>query len=490
LRSRHEFGQFSLAPAADPARVCYAISNGIRRKGTHMHWVSPLVALAMIGTVVNAAEPTRRPNVVFILADDLGYGDVGCFGQDKIQTPRLDELAKGGLRFTQCYSGSTVCAPSRACLLLGQHTGHAHIRGNLAGLHLRAEDVTVAERLQKAGYRTGCVGKYGLGETDDAGAPNKKGFDHFFGYLTHTHAHTYYPEYLVRNTERVPQVGNVESSRNVAKERTHYAPDVLLADALQFLRTHQQEPFFLYYAPPLPHANNERGKAEGNGMEVPTAQPYTDRPWPATQKNHAAMITRLDTSVGAILDELKKLKLDEHTIVFFSSDNGPHKEGGADPAFFRSAGPFRGFKRDLTDGGIRVPTLVRWPGHIQPGTSDLLWAFWDFAPTALDLAGLPPAPSDGLSIVPTLLGKGEQKQHEYLYWEFYERGFQQAVRIGQWKALRLQLDGPIVLYDTKADVEERTNVADQHPDIVKQAQAAMQAAHTPSPLFSKTLKKK
>jgi arylsulfatase A-like enzyme len=425
------------------------------------------------------AEPPKHPNIIFILADDLGYGDLGCFGQKQIQTPNLDRLAADGKRFTQYYAGCTVCAPSRCSLMTGQHTGHCTIRGN-ALVPLRTEDVTVAEILQKAGYQTGLIGKWGLGEPDSTGLPNRKGFDYFYGYLNQVHAHNYYPDYLWRNQEKVPLDNVVD--KGVATKRVQYSNDLFTQEALSFVERSRDRPFFLYLAYTIPHANNERGQLEGNGMEVPSDEPYTDRPWPQAQKNHAAMITRLDADVGRLLKRLQELNLDENTIVFFTSDNGPHKEGGADPQFFASAGPLRGYKRDLYEGGIRVPLLVRWPGRIKAGTvSDQVGAFWDFPPTAAELAGgKVPAGLDGISLVPTLLGVGEQKQHDSLYWEFHENGFHQALRKGDWKAVRLKLDGPLELYDLKTDPGENNNVAAKNPEVVAKMEEILKGARTES----------
>lgn len=432
-----------------------------------------LLIVALFNSV--SLADTKQPNIVFILADDLGYGDLGCYGQKRIQTPNIDQLAAQGMRFTQAYAGSTVCAPSRCALMTGKHTGHAVHRGNKA---IPLTDTTVAEVLKKAGYSTAVIGKWGLGEPETQGVPNRRGFDHFFGYLNHGHAHNYYPDYLWRNEEKVLYPGNVVA-KGVASEREHYAPDLITAEALSFIDKRKANPFFLYLAFIQPHANNEKGNRDGNGMEVPSDEPYAKENWPQPQKNHAAMITHLDGCVGKVLQKLKDLKLDENTIVFFSSDNGPHKEGGADPKFFESWGPLRGFKRDLTDGGIRVPFLVRGPG-VKPGsTSDQVCAFWDFFPTACELANAKcPEGLDGLSIVPTLLGKGEQKQHEFLYWEFHERGSQFAVRMGNWKAIRLKLNAPLELYDVTRDIHEDKNVAAENPEVIARIEVYLKTART------------
>jgi arylsulfatase A-like enzyme len=389
-------------------------------------------------------------------------------------------MAAEGIRFTSAYAGSTVCAPSRCALMTGLHTGHCRVRGN-ALVPLAPEDVTVAEVLRDAGYATGLVGKWGLGEPDTSGLPGRQGFDEFFGYLNQRHAHNYYPDYLWRGEQRVSLEGNVVRD-NVALERAVYSHDLFTDEALAFVERHAQGPFFLYLAYTIPHANNEAGAA---GMEVPSDEPYSDRPWPQAQKNRAAMITRLDRDVGRLLARLDALGIAGDTVVFFSSDNGPHQEAGADPRFFASGGPLRGIKRDLYEGGIRVPLVVRWPGRIGPGESDLPCAFWDFLPTAAELAGAaPPQGTDGASLVPTLLGEGPaghlQQPREYLYWEFFERGFEQAIRAGRWKGVRHALRGPLELYDLAADVGETRDVAADHPDVVARLEGLLSAARTDS----------
>ena len=424
----------------------------------------------------------RPPNIVFILADDLGYGDLGCYGQREIRTPNLDKMAAEGIRFTQCYAGSTVCAPSRCCLMTGLHTGHAPIRGN-AAVPLHPEDVTVAEVLKAAGYATGLVGKWGLGEPGTTGVPNRQGFDEFFGYLNQGHAHNSFPTYLWRNEEKVPIEGNTEQPDHpgVCAECKTFSNDLFTREALDFVQRHRAEPFFLYLAYTIPHANNERGGATGDGMETPSYEPYDDKPWPKPQKGHAALITRMDRDVGALFQKLQEFGIGENTIVFFASDNGTHKEGGADPQFFKSSGPLRGYKRDLYEGGIRVPMIVRWPGKIAPGAvSDFVWAFWDFLPTAAEIAGRPaPQALDGRSVLPALLGK-RQKEHEFLYWEFHERGFTRAVRMGKWKAVGLGPDKPLELYDLDADVGETHDVAGDNPEIVTRIETYLRTARTAS----------
>ena len=420
----------------------------------------------------------RRPNIIFILADDLGYGDLGCYGQKQVRTPRLDRMAAEGMRFTQSYAGSTVCAPSRCVLMTGLHTGHCLVRAN-GRVPLRPEDVTVAKVLKEAGCATGLVGKWGLGDEGSTGLPTRQGFDGFFGYLSQTHAHNYYPPFLLRDERRVPLRNVMPAGRDggpgVAVKKVEYSHDLLTAEAIRFVEGNKDRPFFLYLAYTVPHANNEAGR---NGMEVPDYGPYAEKPWPEAQKGHAAMIGRLDRDVGQLLDRLKALGLDGETVVFFSSDNGPHREGGADPAFFDSNGPLRGIKRDLYEGGIRVPMIVRWPGKVKPGgVSDHVGYFADFLPTAAELAGVDgPAGLDGISVAPTLLGR-PQRAHEALYWEF--RG-SQAVRMGRFKTVRKRLDGPIELYDLEKDVGEGQDVAAQQPAVVERIRGYLAAARTES----------
>ena len=436
----------------------------------------------------------NRPNIIFILADDLGYGDLGCYGQKTIQTPNIDKMAAEGMRFTDHYAGSTVCAPSRCCLMTGKHTGHAWVRGN-ARVPLRPSDVTVAELLKQAGYTTGIIGKWGLGEPETTGVPNKQGFDYWFGYLNQRHAHNYYPGYLWKNEEKFElknEVNHVIGGRDrtpggVATKRVEYSHDLFAADALRFVGQNRDKPFFLYLALTIPHANNEAGN---KGMEVPSFGPYADKDWPDPQKGHAAMITRMDGDIGKLMEKIKTLGLDDKTLVMFSSDNGPHKEGGGDPAFFNSSGPLRGYKRALYEGGIRVPLIARWPGKIKAGSiSHHISAFWDFLPTCCELVGVQaPNGIDGISMLPTLLGHdGQQKKHEYLYWEFHEQGKKQAVRMGRWKGVRLNVakksNGPIELYDLQNDIGEKNNVADQHPQIVAEIEELMKTARIPNEHF-------
>ena len=426
----------------------------------------------------------RKPNIIFILADDLGYGDVGCYGQKKVRTPNIDALAADGMRFTQVYSGSTVCAPSRCALMTGLHTGHCQVRGNSL-VPLRPEDRTVAEVLKAAGYTTAIIGKWGLGEPGTTGIPTRKGFDYWFGYLNQRHAHNSWPTYLWRNEEKVPLKNVVPQEdavgAGVASERREFSGDLFTKEALQFVERSKDKPFFLYLTYTIPHANNEAGK---QGMEVPSDEPYSAEDWPQVEKNFAAAVTRMDADIGRLVALIRKLGLSENTVIFFTSDNGPHREGGHDPTFFQSGGPLRGIKRNLYEGGIRVPMIVRWPGRVKAGSvSDQAWAFWDFLPTAAEIAGArPPAGIDGLSMLPAIEGR-PQTGHEYLYWEFHEGGFAQAVRMGDWKGVRRGLGGATELYNLRDDLGETKNVAADHPDVVKRIEEIFRTAHVDSPEF-------
>jgi uncharacterized sulfatase len=455
------------------------------------------VGALALGRLARGA-PKRQPNIIFILADDLGYGDVGCYGQKQIQTPRLDQMAAQGLRFTDHYAGSTVCAPSRFTLMTGYHIGSARVKGQ--GQRLLPSDVTVAELLKGQGYSTALIGKWGCGEEGTTGVPRKQGFDHFFGYLNQVHAHNYYPAWLWRDGKKVeldnevvrPKKGYARTHGGASTKRVDYSHDLFASDALDWVRGHTDGPFFLYLAFTLPHANNEAGILKRHGMEVPDYGIYKDKDWPEAQKGHAAMITRLDRDVGRLLDLLRELGIAEETLVVFSSDNGPHREGGARPDFFDSNGPLRGIKRDLYEGGIRVPTLAWWPGTVKAGTTTgHPSAFWDFLPTACEVAGMdPPDAVDGISYLPTLQGKpDQQKAHKYLYWGFPGHGGKQAVRWGKWKAVRLNArkkpDGPLELYNLDTDMGETKNVVKEHPDIAEKMAAFIQEARRPAGAMSR-----
>ncbi len=453
----------------------------------------------------SSAWPEDKPNLIFILADDLGYGDLGCFGQEKIKTPHLDKLAAAGMKFTDFYAGSTVCAPSRCVLMTGQDTGHCWVRGNGAAVTqtLRTEDITVAERLKEAGYATALCGKWGLGELDSVGHPNHQGFDYFYGYLNQRHAHNFYPDFLIRNSSKIPlrnitdpawEEMRIKSGKPVdgagwatPEGRIEYSHDLIIGEALGWVeKTAQKDvPFFLYLALTVPHANNEGTRGTGNGQDVPDHGIYEETDWTDPNKGQAAMISRMDRDVGRLAELLVALEIDDNTLVFFTSDNGHHKEGGNDPEFFDANGPLRGMKRDLTEGGIRVPTIAWWPGTIQPGrVTDHPSAFTDWMATACDLAGVAiPEGTQSISFAPTLLGnEDEQQEHEHLYWEFYERGGKQALRFGDWKAIRKPMfSGPIQLYNLSKDIGEETDLAQQKPEIVNRAEKLFEKAHVPNP---------
>ena len=455
-----------------------------------------IASMALPGCL-NAASKTvggnKHPNIIYILVDDLGYGDLGCYGQKRIKTPSLDKMANEGMRFTQHYSGSTVCAPSRCCLMTGYHTGHALVRGNKelvpsGQMALPPETVTVPKLMKKAGYKTALIGKWGLGGPDSTGIPNKQGFDYFYGYLCQRHAHNYYPEFLWRNEQKVKlrnkvgymKTGIAKGVSGVSTNKLDYSHDFMTQEALAFVERNKQNPFFLHITYTIPHANNEAGK---EGMEVPDYGIYKDKDWPEPQKGHAAMITRMDGDVGKLFALIKKLGIDDNTLVIFTSDNGPHREGGNNPNFNNSNGPLRGIKRDLYEGGIRVPMIARWPSKVKArSTNNHISAFWDILPTFAELAGAKaPDEIDGISFTPALLGNNDQQeQHEFLYWEFpAARGTKQAVRMGDWKAVSFH-QSHTELYNLKDDLGEKNNVAAKYPDIVKKAEQYMKASNTPS----------
>jgi arylsulfatase A-like enzyme len=433
---------------------------------------------ATAASVLPSPAQAKKPNIILVLADDLGYGDLGCYGQKLIATPNIDRLASEGIKFTQAYCGSTVCAPSRCALMTGYHMGHARIRGN-ARVDLEAQDVTVAEVLKGAGYKTGIFGKWGLGTAGNSGVPNRQGFDEWYGFLDQKHAHTQYPTQLWQNEQEVFLDGNFGAGRK------DYAHDLFTARGLKFIEQNKANPFFLYMAYTTPHANNELTRQTGDGMEVPDEGPYAGRDWPKQDRKFAAVVHRLDSDVGKIVETIKKAGIEENTLVLFASDNGAHREGGNRPEFFQSSGPLRGIKRDLYDGGIRTPFIARWSGTIKPGqVSDAVFAFWDFLPTCAELAGTKaPRGIDGISIVPALKGQPLPKR-EYLYWEFHEKGFHQAVRIDNWKGVRkASRQNPMELYDIVKDPGETKNVAAENAAVVKRIAAIMVSARTDSPNF-------
>jgi arylsulfatase A-like enzyme len=460
-----------------------------------------------ITACANASEK-QLPNIVYILADDLGYGDLSCYGQKRFITPNIDRLASEGMLFTRHYTGCTVSAPSRSSLMTGMHTGHTPIRGNKnwepeGNWPLPANTFTIGKMLQAKGYVTGAFGKWGLGYINTEGDPNKQGFNEFFGYNCQTLAHNYYPDHLWHNTEKILLHENDNSKKGA------YSAEVIHNAAIEFIEKNKANRFFLFYPTTIPHAElfakeeymeKFRGKfdPEKSFKGVDDGATYRKGPYGSQSESHAAfaaMITNLDDNVGRIMAKLKELGLEENTIVIFASDNGPHLEAGADPDFFNSNGDLRGYKRDMYEGGIRTAMLVKWPGKIRKGSkTDHISAFWDIMPTFAEITGSEvPQNIDGISFLPTLLGKKGQKQHEYLYWEFHEQGGKIGVRMGEWKGVKLNVDkqplGQIELYNLSDDPGETNNIASSHQDIVKKMEAIMQNAHVPSkdfPFLSET----
>lgn len=465
------------------------------------------IIFTLAGFTTNVSS---NPNIIYIMADDLGYGDLSCYGQKIIQTPNIDQLAEEGIKFTQHYSGTSVCAPSRSVLMTGLHVGHNPIRGNMqyephGQKPLPDSTITVAEALKTAGYTTGMIGKWGLGIEGSEGDPNVQGWDYFFGYTDQVLAHNYYPEYLVKNGEHVKlknEVKYLDSTKwhggygSYSTKKVEYSNDLFTDDALRFIKENAEQPFFLYLPYTIPHNNGEAPL--GERQEVPDLERFEYKDWPKETKGYAAMIERLDDYVGAITKLVDSLGLGNNTLIVFTSDNGPlqeHKHGFT--AFFDSNGKLKGGKRDLYEGAIRVPFVARWTGKIAPGRiTDHQSVFYDFLPTACDIAGIDvPVETDGISYLPELLGE-EQAKHEFLYWEFLEGGKLQAIRKGNFKGLRLNVfenpDAPIKLYDLSNDISEENNIADQHPEIVQEMQSVMDHEHVYDsnwPLFETEVKK-
>lgn len=444
------------------------------------------LALCLLGIAANASYGQERPNLIYIMVDDLGYGDLGCFGQKQIKTPNLDKLASQGMKLTDYYACCTVCRPSRLGLWTGLHMGHTPIDSN-AKYVFEPSDVTVAELLQASGYATGGVGKWAMGGPETPGNPNANGFDFWMGYLDQSEAHNYYPTHLYRNNEIFPLKGNVigeypDGRGRVSSQRVTYSHDVMTDQMLGFVRQNRGKPFLLHVHWTIPHANNEGGRVLGDGMEVPDYGIYQDKDWPDVEKGQAAMITRMDKDVGRLIELLRALELAENTLVIFTSDNGPHSEGGHKHEYFDANGPLRGYKRDLYEGGIRAPTIAWWPGKIEAGSvSDEPLAGYDWLATACELSGTqPPAKTDGISFVPTLLGSKlagrEQTSHEYLFWSF---GDEKAVRKGKWKAVINGKEKPLELYNLETDIGESHDVASEHPDIVADMAHIIEEAQTP-----------
>jgi arylsulfatase A-like enzyme len=430
--------------------------------------------LVAVGTCLGGGAPAAQPNIIYLMVDDMGWGDAGCYGQKHIQTPNIDRLAAEGTRFTDVYAGASVCAPSRSVLMTGQHLGHTRVRGNsgMVGgvgserrVPLEPEDITVAMLLHDIGYATGITGKWGLAEPETGGIPNRKGFDEWFGYLNQNHAALYYTDYLWKDTQRVALTGNLNG------QTQDYTHDLFAEFALDFVRRHAEQPFFLYLPWTLPHAK----------YVVPSLEMYGDRDWPHDYKVHAAMVTRLDRDLGRLLDLLSELKLEENTLIFFCSDNGgvDRREGVLD-----SVGPFRGNKGKTLEGGLRVPMVVRWPNHVPVGqVSHAPWYFADILPTLCALTGASlPSGVDGINVLPTLLGeKQAELDTRVMYWEQYSKIFQQAVRKGKWKGHFTPSQDRFELYDLSTDQLEQRDVSAQYPEVVDELMAFMKSAHTPSP---------
>ncbi|MBN7802216.1 arylsulfatase [Algoriphagus aestuariicola] len=489
------------------------------------------------GSNTQIGQDPTKPNIIYILADDLGYGDLGAFGSTKIETPNLDALAKGGMLFTQHYSGAPVCAPARYMLMTGQHSGHAYIRGNdewrerdspsggdvwnfadmekdstLEGQRPLPEGtVLFPKRLQSVGYTTGSVGKWGLGAPQTNSIPTKMGFDFFYGYNCQRQAHTYYPVHLYKNENRVPLRNKLVAPSTKLPDgadpkkadsysdftQQDYAPDLMFAEMINFISENKDKPFYFYWATPIPHVALQAPQRWVDYYEKKFGEetPYLGNKGYFPHKNpraaYAAMVSYLDENVGKLIEHLKKEGLYENTLIIFTSDNGPTFNGGTDSEWFNSAGPFTEdpakIKGHVHEGGIRVPMIASWPGKIAPGTkSDLLSSHIDMMATFGEIAGYEVPQNDGISILPTLLGKGEQKQHEYLYWEFPEYGGQVAVRFGDWKLIRQHLSDnqtpTLELYNLAQDPLETTNLAKTHPEILAQAESIFNQAHQPSEL--------
>ncbi len=462
--------------------------------------------LALLCTVSILAADTKRPNIIFMLADDLGYGDLGSYGQTKIRTPYLDQMAKEGMRFTNFYAGSPVCAPSRCVLMTGKHGGHSFIRDNKewqpeGQYPIPAHELTLAEILKQRGYVTGGFGKWGLGYPGSEGDPNKQGFDLFYGYNCQREAHNFYPTHLWRNDQKIMLEGN---DRGLTGKQ--YSHDLIEAEALQFIRANKDKPFFAYLPFTIPHLalqvpDDSLAEYLGKWDDPPYDGKNGYLPHPHPRAVYAAMITRMDRSVGRVFALLKELKLDENTLVIFTSDNGgafgevnkefdftPGRMGGTDYVFFNSTAHFKAFKGSVYEGGLRVPFIARWPGKIKAGTtSNLPAVFYDVLPTLAQIAGAKPLQNlDGINLAATLFSNGTQPKREFLFWDFGGYGGQQAVRLGDWKAVRRNLhrgNTKIELYNLAEDVGEKIDVAAQHPDLVRRIEKIMTAQHSPSAIF-------
>jgi arylsulfatase A len=451
----------------------------------------PLIFFLLAAFSLQAQQPVK-PNIIFILADDLGYGETACYGQQKIETPNIDSLAAKGLKFTQFYSGTAVCAPSRASFFTGLHTGHTPVRGNISyppegQTPLPDSTVTVANLLQQHGYNTAAFGKWGLGYITSSGDPDKKGFDLFYGYNCQTLAHDYFPDHLWKNHSRINIDINLQYD-------SVYSAALIQQQAINYIKQQGKKPFFIYLPYTLPHGDvivphdslYEHYKQKFNEAPLTGKALRTDehnmQPEPYPHAAFAAMVSRLDQYVGEVIAAVKAKGLEKNTLIIFTSDNGPHKENGGDPEFFNSNGPLKGIKRDLYEGGIRVPFIAYWPGKIKPAVTNNVAALWDMYPTFLQVAGIKSKQyTDGISQLPLFFNKGNQRAHEYLYWEFHENNGRQAVRYKNWKAVKLEVgkneNAPLELYNLDNDIGETNNVADKHPEIIKLLATFIDKAH-------------
>jgi arylsulfatase A-like enzyme len=450
----------------------------------------------------------NKPNIIIILADDMGYGDLSCYGQQNFVTPNIDKLANDGIRFTNFYSGATVCAPSRAALLTGLHNGHNSVRGNQPFPQMLGNEPTIASILKQNGYQTGLIGKWGIGHPQPVGDPQRCGFQYSFGYLNMWHAHNFFPEFLYENDKKYPLPGNkllpvdewsnnswVGTPENApegygeAKIKGQYVPDEMEKKALEFITLNKKNPFFLFFTPTIPHANNE---IKLNGMEVPSHGMYAGKDWPEVEKGFAAAINRLDETIKSIRNHLEREGLDKNTLIIFTSDNGPHNEGGHNAAFFNSSGIYRGTKRDLYEGGIRIPMIAWWPGVIAPGSINKEpFSQIDFLATACEIAGVRISnKTDGVSLLPSLKNQNElQGKHKYLYWEFYESGGRQALLQYPWKLVKLNTttyaqNGKTELYNLEQDPREKNDLFSKNPEKVKNLEKLLKEAHVPHPQMS------
>ena len=436
--------------------------------------LSPAASAQSVFTNAAPKPMPRRPSIILIVADGLGYGDLSCYGQTKFQTPNLDRLAAEGVRFTSYYAGDAVSSPARAALMLGRDSSHLEQRADV-DVPLAADDITVVQILKQSGYHTGLIGEWDLGGDGTSGAPWSKGFDEFAGYLDPGDAENYYADFIWRHDPKTGFHGKEMLYPNTDGNQGQYIPDLFTKAALNFIKNNQPDrfnryqSFFLLLDYTTLRANTAEKARTGNGMQVPTDAPYSEESWPPPEKNKAAMIARLDAGIGQLLEQLKKLNIESNTVIFFTSDTGPHRDGGIDPKFFRSAGPFRGVSGDLYEGGLRVPMIAHWPGKIPAGqASDFAWAAWDFLPTATDIAlTTSPTNVDGISVLPALFGQTQTNRHESFYWKLQSQDAAQAAHVGDWAAVQPKAGAPLELYHLKTDPGETNNVADKNPDVIK-----------------------